>query len=101
MKKIMGYLLMFVAVSGFTATADKIRIAIPDPNAAYLTFSLAQKKGFFTQQNIAAEVFLMRGTLTMAALNSGDINYLADIYKASGDRSEAGRSRSSLLFAEV
>lgn len=59
--------------------ADKIRIAIPDPNAAYLTFSLAQKKGFFMQQNIAAEVFLMRGTLTMPALNSGDINYLADI----------------------
>ena len=59
--------------------ADKIRIAIPDPNAAYLTFPLALKKGFFTQQNIAAEVFLMRGTLTMAALNNGDINYLADI----------------------
>ncbi len=79
MKKIMGYLLMFVAVSGFTATADKIRIAIPDPNAAYLIFPLALKKGFFTQQNIAAEVFLMRGSLTMAALNNGDINYLADI----------------------
>jgi len=59
--------------------ADKIRSAIPDPNAAYLTFPLAQKKGFFTQQNIAADVFLMRGTLTMPALNSGDINYLADI----------------------
>ena len=59
--------------------ADKIRIAIPDPNAAYLTFSLAQKKGFFAQQNISAEIFLMRGTLTMAALNNGDINYLADI----------------------
>ena len=59
--------------------ADKIRIAIPDPNAAYLTFPLAQKKGFSRQQNIAAEVFLMRGTLTMAALNNGDINYLADI----------------------
>ena len=59
--------------------ADKIRIAVPDLNTAYLTFSLAQRKGFFAQQNIAAEVFLMRGTLTMAALNKEDIDCLTDI----------------------
>lgn len=64
---------------GLAQSADKVRIAVPEPNAAYLTFPLAQKKGFFTHQNIAAEVFLMRGTLTMAALSNGDINYLADI----------------------
>ena len=69
----------FYSLNVSTQAADKIRIAVPEPNAAYLTFPLAHKKGFFTQQNIAAEVFLMRGTLTMAALNNGDINYLADI----------------------
>jgi ABC-type nitrate/sulfonate/bicarbonate transport system substrate-binding protein len=70
---------VFYCFLGVAQAADKIRIALPEPNAAYLTFPLAQKKGFFTQQNIAAEVFLMRGTLTMAALNNGDINYLTDI----------------------
>ena len=91
-------LLLFVDspdVYGSTDAADKIRIAIPDPNAAYLTFPLAHKKGFFTQQNIAAEVFLMRGTLTMAALNNGDIDYLADISQGVRGRSEACQSRSS------
>jgi len=72
-------LFFFFSLHVSAQAADKIRIAIPAPNAAYLTFPLAQKKGFFTQQNIAAEVFLMRGTLTMAALNNGDINYLTDI----------------------
>src|SRR5215470_15476836 len=69
----------FYCFLGLAQGADNVRIAVPEPNAAYLTFPLAHKKGFFTQQNIAAEVFLMRGTLTMAALNNGDINYLADI----------------------
>ena len=79
MKKILWCSLVLLTIYGSVHAANKIKIAIPDPNATYLTFSLAQKKGFFAQQNIAAEVFLMRGTLTMPALNNEDINYLADI----------------------
>lgn len=70
---------MLLTVYGSVNAADKIRIAIPNPNAAYLTFPLAHKKGFFTRQNIAAEIFLMRGALTMPAVNNGDIDYLTDI----------------------
>jgi ABC-type nitrate/sulfonate/bicarbonate transport system substrate-binding protein len=64
---------------GLAQAADKVRIAVPEPNAAYLTFPLAQKKGFLTHQGFAEDVVLMRGTLTMPALNSGDIDYLTDI----------------------
>ena len=79
MKKILWCSLMLLTVYGSVNAADKIRIAIPNPNAAYLTFPLAHKKGFFTRQNIAAEIFLMRGALTMPAVNNGDIDYLTDI----------------------
>jgi hypothetical protein len=49
-KKIFCCSLVVLTVYGSTDAADKIRIAIPDPNAAYLTFPLAHKKGFFTLQ---------------------------------------------------
>jgi len=58
-----------------TEPADKIRITVPDTNAAYMTFPLAQKRGFLTQQGFAADVLVMRGTLTIPALNNGDIDY--------------------------
>ena len=59
--------------------ADKIRIAVPEPNAAYLTFPLAQKKGFLASEGFEAQVVLMRGTLTIPALNAGDIDYLTGL----------------------
>ena len=58
-----------------TEAADKITITVPDTNAAYMTFPLAQKRGFLTHQGFAADVLLMRGTLTVPALNNGDIDY--------------------------
>jgi NitT/TauT family transport system substrate-binding protein len=58
-----------------TEAAEKIRITVPDTNAAYMTFPLAQKRGFLTHQGFAADVLLMRGTLTVPALNNGDIDY--------------------------
>jgi NitT/TauT family transport system substrate-binding protein len=58
-----------------TEAADKIRITVPDTNAAYMTFPLAQKRGFLAQQGFAADVLVMRGTLTIPALNNGDIDY--------------------------
>ncbi len=79
MKKIFWYCLIFLTFCESTEAADKIRIAVPEPNAAYLTFPLAQKKGFLTNQGFAAEVISMRGSLTMPALNNGDIDYLTDI----------------------
>jgi len=58
-----------------TEAADKITITVPDTNAAYMTFPLAQKRDFLTHQGFAADVLLMRGTLTVPALNNGDIDY--------------------------
>lgn len=62
-----------------TEAADKVRIAVPEPNAAYMTFPLAQKKGFLAAKGVTTEVISMRGALTIPALNSGEIDYLTDI----------------------
>jgi ABC-type nitrate/sulfonate/bicarbonate transport system substrate-binding protein len=59
--------------------ADKITIAIPDSTAAYLTFPLAQKKGFLIDDGLAAEILLMRPSVQMPSLINGDIDYLTAI----------------------
>lgn len=79
MKNILLALLVLFLFHTSVHAADKVRIAVPEPNAAYLTFPLAHKKGFLTNQDIAAEVILMRGTLTIPALDHGDIDYQMDI----------------------
>ena len=79
MKKSFLLLFSIFVLHGVVQAADKIRIAVPEPNAAYLTFPLAHKRGFLTEQGFAAEVYLMRGTLTMPALDNGDIDYLTAI----------------------
>ena len=94
-------LFFFFSLHVLAEAADKIRIAIPEPNAAYMTFPLAYEKGFLKNQGIAAEVFLMRGTLTMPALNNGNIDYLTDISQGvRGAIGGAGEDR-GLLSAEV
>ena len=72
-------LFFFFSLHVLAEAAEKIRITVPDTNAAYMTFPLAQKRGFLTHQGFAADVLLMRGTLTMPALNNGDIDYLTGI----------------------
>ena len=56
MKNILSALLVIFLFHSSAYAADKIRIAVPEPNAAYMTFPLAQKKGFLTHQGFAAEV---------------------------------------------
>ena len=79
MTKIFLILLSVFVLRGVVHAADKIRIAVPEPNASYMTFPLAQKKGFLAAAGFEAEVVLMRGTLTIPALNSGDIDYLTGL----------------------
>ena len=62
-------MLLFLHFSAYAA--DNIRIAVPEPNAAYMIYPLAYKKGFLTNQGVAAEVILMSGRLAMPALNNG------------------------------
>lgn len=70
--------IVFLAVFFFytsASAADRIRIGIPSPAAQFVTFPLAQKKGFFKEEGLEAEIIQMRGNVPMAALVNGDIDY--------------------------
>jgi ABC-type nitrate/sulfonate/bicarbonate transport system substrate-binding protein len=79
MKIMLETLLLLVLFHSSAHAADKIRIAVPEPNAAYMTFPLAQKKGFLAGEGVSGEVISMRGALTIPALDHGEIDYLTDI----------------------
>ena len=79
MKNIPSALLLIFLFHSSVYAADKIRIAVPEPAGPYATFPLAYKKGFLTGQGVAAEVILMRNSITVQALNNGGIDYLTPI----------------------
>ncbi|MSP39969.1 MAG: ABC transporter substrate-binding protein [Deltaproteobacteria bacterium] len=55
--------------------ADKIRIAVSNPNMPNLTTQLAQNKGFFKDENLDAEIIRMNPNVAITALATGDIDY--------------------------
>jgi hypothetical protein len=83
MKNILSVLLMVFLFHSLAYAADKIRIAVPEPNVAYMTFPLAQKNGFLTNQGSAAEVILMSGRVQVAALNGRDVSEHQEVRPAS------------------
>lgn len=54
---------------------DKIRIAVSNPNMPNVTVAMAQKKGFFKEEGIEAEIIRMNPNVSITALASGDIDY--------------------------
>ena len=75
MSKICSVLLCIFFLQASVQAADKIRIAIPGPTISQLTFPVAQKRGFFREEGLEAEIILMRGNVPVAALVNGEIDY--------------------------
>jgi len=75
MAKILAVLLSIFVFGTSAPAADKIRIAIPGAGP-FLTFSLAQTKGFYKDEGLDAEIIQIRGgNVAMAALLTGDLDY--------------------------
>jgi NitT/TauT family transport system substrate-binding protein len=73
--KLFGVLFSALCLHVSVDAADKIRIAIPG-TGPFLTFSLAQKKGFFKDEGLDAEIIQIRGgSVARAALLTGDLDY--------------------------
>ena len=100
MTNILSVLLVIFLFHSSAYAADKIRIAVPEPNAAYMTYPLAYKKGFLTNQGVAAEVILMSGRLATPALNNGVRACTNTGVKAMLKRGKT-RKRLTLLFRSV
>ncbi len=59
-----------------THAAEKITISISGSyNMIFLSAGVAQKKGFFQEEGLDADVVVMRAATSIAALSSGDIDY--------------------------
>ncbi len=58
---------------------DKIRIGFPDFTAQFGSLPLAQKKGFFQEEDLQAELIRINATVGIAALANGEIDYYPGI----------------------
>lgn len=73
--KIPVALFALISLVSPAGAADRIRIAVSNPNMPNLTVAMAQRKGFFKQENIDAEIIRMNPNVAITALTSGDIDY--------------------------
>jgi NitT/TauT family transport system substrate-binding protein len=76
-KTIGAAILAIVILSLVTAVAhaEKIRTAIPQANLNYLSVHVADAKGFLRDEGLENETVVISGTLSIAALLSGDVDY--------------------------
>jgi ABC-type nitrate/sulfonate/bicarbonate transport system substrate-binding protein len=75
-----GAFLIFFLVLSVSArlaqAAEKIRISVSGSyNMIFLSAGVAQKKGFFQEEGLDADIVVMRAATSIAALASGDIDY--------------------------
>lgn len=67
--------IFFFATHSSAQAIDRIRIGVSNPNMPNLTVAAAQKKGFFKDEGIDAEIVRMNPNVSITALASGDIDY--------------------------
>ena len=68
-------LLTFLLITSDGVGADRIRIAVSNPNMPNLTAQMAQTRGFFKDENLDAEIIRMNPNVAITALATGDIDY--------------------------
>lgn len=69
------FLAILFAIHSSAQAIERIRIAVSNPNMPNLTVAAAQKKGFFKNEGIEAEIIRMNPNVSITALASGDIDY--------------------------
>src|SRR4029453_5849610 len=90
MKNYSGALFTFLVLLGSVHAADKIRVGYPAPAGNFLTLPLAQKKGFFKEEGLDAEIIRIRPPASYATLANGDIDYFTGIGGVAGAGAHAG-----------
>ena len=70
-----GFLVGFLIPTGLLHAVDKIKIGVANYNLSNLSVGVAQRKGFFREEGIEAELIALRTGVVVAALASGDLDY--------------------------
>ena len=68
--------LVIVPADSRAQTTEKVRIAYASNSLAFLVPFVAKDRGFYTKHGIEAELIQVRPNVAMAALLSGDIDYV-------------------------
>jgi ABC-type nitrate/sulfonate/bicarbonate transport system substrate-binding protein len=79
MNRIVGALLTVFLVHPSVYAADKIRISMTGFAGQFMTFPLAQKRGFLKEEGIEAEVIRISAAAGRAALSGGEVDYSTGI----------------------
>ena len=58
-----------------TNAAEKITIGVPELNAQFLPLAIGEKRGFFKEGGLQADVIRINPTVALAALVSGELDY--------------------------
>jgi NitT/TauT family transport system substrate-binding protein len=74
-KMIWAAVFCILAIADSVGAADKIRIAVTNFNITYLSAAVAEKKGFFREENLDPEIIVVRSNISISALASGAIDY--------------------------
>jgi NitT/TauT family transport system substrate-binding protein len=75
MNKLLAGFLSIVLFYTCAHAVEKIRIGIPNVGAQFMTFPLAQERGFFNEEGLEVEHIRIFGPVAMAALVNGDLDY--------------------------
>ena len=55
--------------------AERIRVAVSNPNMPNLTSQMALKRNFFKEENLEVEIIRMNPNVAITALATGDVDY--------------------------
>ncbi|HWH79059.1 MAG TPA: ABC transporter substrate-binding protein, partial [Candidatus Binatus sp.] len=79
MKKLFATLLAIFLFETSADAADKIRISMTGFAGQFMTFPLAQKRGFLKEEGVEAEIIRIAAAAGRAALASGEVDYSTGI----------------------
>jgi ABC-type nitrate/sulfonate/bicarbonate transport system substrate-binding protein len=79
MNGMVSALLTVFLVHASAHAADKIRISMTGFAGQFMTFPLAQKRGFLKEEGIEAEIIRIAAVAGRAALSSGEVDYSTGI----------------------
>lgn len=71
----LGLSVAMLAVALHSAHAQKITIAVSNPDMSFLSGGVAKFKGFFKEEGLDAELVQITANVSIAALASGNIDY--------------------------
>lgn len=66
---------VFISASADAADRPRTRISVSSLDSAFLTPAVAQKRGFFKEEGIEAEIIRMNANVSITATATGDIDY--------------------------